>query len=79
MNVEPPTEPAVCTRSIGLPAPPRASARKISGMITPSNASGALPITMASMSDHVHSASSSARSAASRSKPGIETSSRTFL
>ena len=22
MNVEPPTEPAVCTRSIGLPAPP---------------------------------------------------------
>lgn len=25
--VEPPTEPAVCTRSIGLPTAPRASAR----------------------------------------------------
>ena len=27
MPVEPPTEPAVCTRSIGLPAAPSASAR----------------------------------------------------
>ena len=48
--VEPPTEPAVCTRSSGLPAAPSASARYSSGIITPSNRSGALPTTMASMS-----------------------------
>ena len=48
--VEPPTEPAVCTRSSGLPAAPSASARNSSGIITPSNRSGALPTTTASMS-----------------------------
>ena len=43
MKVEPPTLPAVCTRSIGLPTPPRASARNSSGWMIPSKASGALP------------------------------------
>ena len=57
MKVEPPTLPAVCTRSIGLPTPPRASARNSSGWMIPSKASGAFPITSASMSDHSHSAS----------------------
>ncbi len=51
--VEPPTLPAVCTRNIGLPTAPSASARYSSGIITPSNMSGALPMTTASMSDHV--------------------------
>ena len=51
--VEPPTEPAVCTRSIGLPTAPSASARYSSGIITPSKKSGALPMTTASMSAHV--------------------------
>src|SRR5580704_15692933 len=45
MAVAPPTEPAVCTRSSGLPAAPSASARYSSGIITPSNRSGAFPIT----------------------------------
>ena len=44
MAVEPPTEPAVWTRSIGLPTAPSASARYSSGIITPSKKSGALPI-----------------------------------
>ncbi len=70
MNVEPPTLPAVCTRSMGLPAPPSASARNSSGCTMPSNASGALPITTASMSAHVHSASSSARSRGLPQQPG---------
>ena len=74
--VEPPTEPAVCTRSKGLPAAPSASARNSSGIITPSNRSGALPMTTASMSSKDRLASASARSAASRHRPGIETSSR---
>ena len=74
--VEPPTLPAVCTRMIGLPAAPSASARYSSGIITPSKMSGALPITTASMSSHVISASSSARIAASRHRPAIETSAR---
>ena len=43
MPVAPPTEPAVCTRSSGLPTAPSASARYSSGIITPSNRSGALP------------------------------------
>src|SRR6266540_2107360 len=77
--VEPPTLPAVCTRIIGLPAPPSASAMLSSGIITPSNGSGALPSTTASMSRHVSSASSSARCAASRTSPGNDTSSRLFL
>ena len=51
--VEPPTEPAVCTRISGLPAAPSASARNSSGIITPSKKSGALPTTTASMSSNV--------------------------
>ena len=43
--VEHPTLPAVCTRSIGLPAAPSASAMNSSGCITPSKRSGALPNT----------------------------------
>ena len=74
--VEPPTEPAVWTRKSGLPVAPRASARKSSGIITPSKKSGALPMTTASMSDQVISASASAREAASRTSPAIETSPR---
>ncbi len=70
MAVEPPTDPAVCTRIIGLPAAPSASARYSSGIMTPSNVSGALPMTTASMSFHVMSASSSARCAASRTQAG---------
>ena len=76
MAVEPPTEPAVCTRSSGLPAAPSASARNSSGIITPSNRSGALPTTIASISSSVMPASSRARSMASRHRPAIETSSR---
>src|SRR5215831_21012242 len=76
MLVDPPTEPAVCTRIIGLPTAPSASARYSSGMATPSNMSGALPTTTASMSDHVIPASSSASCAASRTRPAIETSLR---
>src|SRR3954454_8179152 len=76
MAVEPPTEPAVCTRSSGLPAAPSASARYSSGIMTPSKRSGALPTTTASMSSKVRPASSRARSTASRRRPAIETSSR---
>ena len=76
MAVDPPTEPAVCTRSNGLPAAPSDSARNSSGIITPSNRSGALPTTIASMSSSDRLASSSARSIASRHSPAIETSSR---
>ena len=74
--VDPPTEPAVCTRSKGFPVAPRASARDSSGIMTPSNRSGAFPITTASMSANVRSASASARSIASRQSPAIETSVR---
>src|SRR2546423_11655777 len=74
--VEPPTLPAVWTRSIGLPAAPRASARYSSGIITPSNMSGALPITTASTSPKPMPASARAASAASRTRPAIETSMR---
>src|SRR4029077_6636991 len=76
--VDPPTLPAVCTRMIGLPVAPSASARYSSGIITPSKMSGAVPITTASMSDQVISASASARMAASRTSPAIDTSSRHF-
>ena len=76
MAVEPPTDPAVCTRIIGLPTAPSASARYSSGIATPSNMSGALPMTTASMSDHVMPASSSASCAASRTSPAIDTSLR---
>ncbi len=58
---------------------PSASAIDSSGIITPSNGSGALPMTTASMSVKVSSASSSARCAASRTRPGSDTSSRRFL
>ena len=61
MPVVPPTEPAVCTRNIGLPAAPSASVRYSSGFITPSKRSGALPMTTASMSAQSIWASSSAR------------------
>ncbi len=74
--VEPPTLPAVWTRVTGLPAAPSASARYASGIMTPSNRSGALPMTTASMSLNVSSASSRARRAASRTSPAIETSRR---
>ena len=76
MAVEPPTEPAVCTRSIGLPTAPSASARYSSGIIRPSKKSGALPTTTASMSAHVMPASSRARMAASRTRPAMDTSPR---
>ena len=56
--VAPPTDPAVCTRSSGLPVAPNASVRYSSGIITPSNRSGAFPTTTASMS-------------ASARKPGV--------
>ena len=74
MPVEPPTDPAVCTRNMGLPLAPRASARNISGFMTPSKRSGALPRTTASMSPQSMLASSSARPAASRTSPAMETS-----
>ena len=74
--VDPPTEPAVWTRRMGLPTQPRASARKSSGIIRPSKKSGALPMTTASMSAHVQEASSRARRAASRTSPAMDTSPR---
>lgn len=74
--VEPPTDPAVWTRNMGLPTAPSASARYSSGIITPSKKSGALPITTASTSAQPSSASSSARCAASRTSPAIDTSRR---
>ena len=74
--VEPPTEPAVCTRSSGLPTAPSASARNSSGIMTPSKKSGALPTTTASMSFHSTLASAIARSIASRQSPAIDTSVR---
>src|SRR5437660_1466451 len=74
--VEPPTLPAVCTRIMGLPVAPRASARYSSGITTPSNMSGALPMTTASTSFQPTLASSRARMAASRHRPAMETSSR---
>ena len=74
--VAPPTEPAVCTRSSGLPMAPSASARYSSGIITPSNRSGAFPTTTASMSARSVPASARARSTASRHSPAIDTSVR---
>ena len=62
------------TRRIGLPTAPSDSARKISGIITPSKKSGAFPITTASTSPQSRSACRRARVAASRTSPGIETS-----
>src|SRR5439155_24168310 len=76
MLVDPPTDPAVCTRITGLPTDPSASARYSSGIATPSNMSGALPMTTASMSLQVMPASSSASCAASRTRPAIDTSLR---
>ena len=76
MPVAPPTEPAVCTRSSGLPAAPSASARYSSGIITPSNRSGAFPTTTASMSVARGRRPRSARSTASRHSPAIDTSVR---
>ena len=76
MPVAPPTEPAVCTRSSGLPTAPSASARYSSGIITPSNRSGAFPTTTASISAKVSPASARARSTASRHSPAIDTSVR---
>lgn len=72
--VEPPTDPAVCTRISGLPVAPMASAMNSSGIMTPSKKSGALPTTTASMSSNVQPESASARSIASRTRPFIETS-----
>src|ERR1035438_7214814 len=43
LPVAPPTEPAVCNRSSGLPGAPGASPPHSSGIITPSNKSGADP------------------------------------
>src|ERR1017187_45819 len=76
LPVAPPTEPAVCTRSSGLPVAPSASDRYSSGIITPSNRSGAFPTTTASMSARVLPESASARSTASRQRPAIDTSAR---
>ena len=76
LSIAPPTEPAVCTRSSGLPVAPSASARYSSGIITPSNRSGAFPATTASMSASERPASPSARSTASRHRPAIDTSVR---
>src|ERR1035437_4479289 len=76
LPVPPPTEPAVCTRSSGLPVAPSASARYSSGIITPSNRSGAFPTTTASMSARLLPESVSARSTASRQRPAIDTSAR---
>ena len=62
---------------MGLPAAPSASARYSSGIMTPSNMSGALPMTTASMSLHVRPASSSARMPPPRARaPAMETSGR---
>ena len=72
--VDPPTEPAVCTRMSGFPVAPMASAMNSSGIITPSKKSGALPTTTASMSANVEPLSARARSIASRTRPFIETS-----
>ena len=74
--VDPPTEPAVCTRISGLPVAPTASAMNSSGIMTPSKKSGALPTTTASMSSNVEPESASALSMASRTRPFIETSLR---
>ena len=73
--VDAPTEPAVCTRWMGFPTAPSASASDSSGIITASSASGALPITIASMSANVMPASSSASRAAHRTSPSRVTSS----
>src|SRR5580693_7114196 len=72
--VDPPTEPAVCTRINGLPVAPTASAMNSSGIMTPSKKSGALPTTTASMSFMVDPESANALSMASRTRPFIETS-----
>ena len=72
--VEPPTEPAVCTRIMGFPVAPIASAMKSSGIMTPSKKSGALPTTTASISSQPTPASVIARSIASRTRPFMETS-----
>ncbi len=74
--VEPPTDPAVCTRINGLFVAPVASAMNSSGIMTPSKKSGALPTTTASMSSNVEPESASARSMASRTRPFIDTSCR---
>ena len=74
--VDPPTEPAVCTRISGLPVAPTASAMNSSGIMTPSKKSGALPTTTASMSSNVLPESARALSMASRTRPFIETSLR---
>ncbi len=72
--VEPPTEPAVCTRISGLPVAPTASAMNNSGIMTPSKKSGALPTTTASISAIVRPESARALSMASRTRPFIDTS-----
>src|SRR6201992_1422271 len=72
--VDPPTEPAVCTRISGLPVAPTASAMNSSGIMTPSKKSGALPTTTASISSIVDPESANALSMASRTRPFIETS-----
>src|SRR5271156_3271726 len=72
--VEPPTDPAVCTRISGLLVAPTASAMNSSGIMTPSKKSGALPTTTASMSCMVNPESANALSMASRTSPFIETS-----
>ncbi|SKX88675.1 Uncharacterised protein [Mycobacteroides abscessus subsp. abscessus] len=76
LAVEPPTEPAVCTRISRLPTAPRASAMASSGIIEPSKRSGALPMTIASISSMLTPASARAASIASRHIPAIVTSCR---
>src|SRR6185312_5854629 len=72
--VDPPTDPAVCTRISGLLVAPTASAMNSSGIMTPSKKSGALPTTTASMSSMVDPESANALSIASRTRPFIDTS-----
>src|SRR5690625_4378103 len=74
--VDPPTDPAVCTRISGLPVAPIASAMNSSGIIEPSKKSGALPTTTASTSASVDPESARAASMASRTSPFIDTSRR---
>src|SRR5258705_13749404 len=67
--VDPPTEPAVCTRISGLPDAPTAAAMNNSGIITPSKKSGALPTTTALIAGNVEPESTNALSKGPRPRP----------
>ena len=74
---DPPTEPAVCTRNMGLPTAPSAGEVQL-GHHHALEEVRALPMTTASMSAHDIWASSR-RWAASRTSPAIDTSPRTAV